>query len=527
MRNPPPTQESLQAPAWLPEVLEPLVRDGGHVAIMEAPSDPSGLAALEALAPVASASAPATSLERVNPWTPPAPRRRPPMSSIDPVVARVLGGAALIAVYVGLCLAPLIVVSWGRHSGGRQFLVEFSVGLGYVGLSMLVLQFALVSRISWLAAPFGIDVLHRFHKQASYVALIFVFLHPVLLCVQSLSQYMPLLEPIEAPWRARFAEVSLGLLCAVVALSVWRLKLRIPYELWKMTHGALSTLAIFAALAHINGVAHYTVGLGGQIVFDLVAGGVLFVLVWSRIISPLKRLLRPWRVVQVIRERGRAVTMVMEPVGHAGLTFKPGQFAWLTMGTSPFALTQHPFSFSSPGVAQSRGQVAVTIKALGDWTQSAGVIEPGAYVYMDGPHGSFSIDLKQAPGYVLIAAGVGITPIYSMISTMCLREDPRPAILFYSNQEWENVTFREQLDEMSLYMDNLKVVHVLGKPHQSWHGEMGYITSRLLRRHLPPHHDLYEYFVCGPDTMMLSVKAALEEVGVPAYRVHSERFASV
>ena len=79
------------------------------------------------------------------------------------------------------------------------------VGLGYVGLSMMVLQFTLVSRIKWLAAPFGIDILQRFHRQVSFVALAFVLAHPALLLAQSLPTYLPLFDLRTAPWRARFA----------------------------------------------------------------------------------------------------------------------------------------------------------------------------------------------------------------------------------------------------------------------------------------------------------------------------------
>src|SRR5262245_12755342 len=76
-----------------------------------------------------------------------------PAAPLDPEVAKVLTALGLIATYIAICLAPLAVVSIDGPTIRRPFLVEFSVGLGYVGLSMMVLQFTLVSRIKWLARP--------------------------------------------------------------------------------------------------------------------------------------------------------------------------------------------------------------------------------------------------------------------------------------------------------------------------------------------------------------------------------------
>lgn len=446
-------------------------------------------------------------------------------TAMDPSVTRVLLGAALVAAYTAICLAPLAVVSIGYPAPRRPFLVELSVALGYVGLAMMTLQFTLVSRIRWLAAPFGIDILHRFHREVSFAALAFIFAHPLLLLAEDARSYLPLLDPWTAPWRARLAVGSLAALILVVALSVWRRRLRLPYEVWKVTHGGLSTAVIVLGLSHMVGVNRFTSGAGGRAVVVLVLLAVAGVLVWSRIVAPRVHLFRPWRVVDVIRERGRAVTLVVRPDGHPGWSFMPGQFAWLTVGGSPFQVTrQHPFSFSSPADVEPGGRVAVTIKELGDWTRRVGSVQPGQRIYLDGPHGSFSIDRRQAPGYVFVAGGVGITPIFSMISTMCLRDDTRPAILFYANAEWENITFRDQLEELRLYMPNLRVVHVLQSPPPGWAGERGRVTAELLARHLPRQYRSFECFVCGPESMMDSVEQALLSLGVPGYRITSERF---
>jgi predicted ferric reductase len=439
---------------------------------------------------------------------------------------RALSALALTFLYLLIGVAPLSLMIVGTQPRPRPLLVELSVALGFVGLSMLGLQFALVARFRSMAAPFGIDVLQRFHKEISFISLAFILAHPILLVTQNAARYLPALVIVTAPWRARFGVISLLLLLLLVSLSVWRRRLRIPYELWQLSHGGLALAVVSSALAHIDGVGFYTRGVFRQALFDVMAASLVSTVVWARIISPLLQLRRPWRVVRLQPERARSTTLVIEPEGHDGFSFKPGQFAWVSRW--PVAIAQHPFSFSSPTAMEVNGRLTVTVKALGDWTRNIKALAPGRRVYLDGPHGEFSIDLHQAPGYVFVAGGVGITPLYSMISTMCVREDVRPAILFYVNIDWDSVIFREQLEELTLYMSNLRVVYVLRRPSAGWLGEAGRITAHMLHRHLPKNQYLsYEYFVCGPAPLMDTTEDALSLLGVPPERIHSERFAMV
>jgi ferredoxin-NADP reductase len=70
----------------------------------------------------------------------------------------------------------------------------------------------------------------------------------------------------------------------------------------------------------------------------------------------------------------------------------------------------------------------------------------------------------------------------------------------------------------------LRWVPVLESPPAKWGGERGYVTAALLRRYLPPRHTSLQYFVCGPAPMMDAMERVLAELGVPADRVHTERY---
>ena len=105
----------------------------------------------------------------------------------------------------------------------------------------------------------------------------------------------------------------------------------------------------------------------------------------------------------------------------------------------------------------------MAIRALGDFTSTVSALEPGTKVYVDGPHGAFSIDQDEGPGFGLIAGGVGIAGLISMLRTMADRNDVRPVLLFYGNREWDDVAFRDELEQLKERLD-LTLVHVLERP---------------------------------------------------------------
>ena len=359
----------------------------------------------------------------------------------------------------------------------------------------------------------------------AYAALIFILAHPILLFVENASKYLPLLNVFTAPWRARFAVSSVILLLALVAISAGRKRLRISYEVWQISHGVLAVAIVVLALAHIQGVGYYVSGELKRTLFYLMGGGLVALLAWIRIINPLLRLRRPWRIAEIVPERGDATTMVIEPVGHAGFSFQPGQFGWIVVDRSPFARVQHPFSFSSTGDVPPGGRIALTIRAAGDFTRRIGSFPEGAKVYVDGPHGVFTMDLQQAQGYVFIGGGVGITPLYSMLLTMKGREDVRPVTVFYANRQWDSVILREQLAELEAATPSLRVIHVLEQPPDGWTGEHGRISAEMIHRYIPePQLRRLEYFICGPDAMMDAIEELLLSIDVPASRLNTERF---
>lgn len=428
-------------------------------------------------------------------------------------------GAFGIALYVVLAAAPLVLMLFVDAPAGREWWRELSVALGFAGLSLLMLQFALSARLKRLKAPYGIDAVYHFHRQITFVALAFVLAHPLLLFVLA-PETLRLLNVFEAPLRARMAVTATLALLAIVATSLARERLCLVYERWRLTHDVLAIVLVAAAAIHVELVGHYVSHPWKRALWAGYAALTVALVLWVRFGKPLLKLRRPYRVAEVRAEGPEVWTLRLEPVGHRGIAFEPGQFAWITIGASPFSLEEHPFSFSSS--ADEHGAFEITVKELGDFTRRIGATEPGTIAYVDGPHGAFDPERHPAPHHVFVAGGVGITPFMSILRTAADRHDPTPTTLFYGAPTLERLVFAGEIEALAERMP-LRFVPVLQEPPAGWEGERGYLTREVIERHVERPAEA-EWFLCGPPPMVVGVMRALQELGVPHRRIHYERF---
>ncbi|MBN1247009.1 MAG: ferric reductase-like transmembrane domain-containing protein [Anaerolineae bacterium] len=425
-----------------------------------------------------------------------------------------------IAVYVLMIVSPLIILVLGGRPIEREPLRELSVILAFVGFSLMGLQFVPTARLPMFSNLFDMDTLYALHHRLSIAAFVAVLAHPILLFVNN-PFTLRLLNVFTAPWRARAAVAATLFLIVLVVTSVWRKQLEIHYEAWHWVHDILSMLIAGFALYHIFKINYYTAVPAQRILWIVLAVLWAMMIGYTRLVRPWMLLRRPYEVTEVKEEYGEAWTLTVKPVGHRGLIFRPGQFAWLVAWKSPFAISYHPFSFSSSAVQPERLQF--TIKELGDWTNTVKEMAVGKTIYVDGPYGVFGPDMHDAPGYVFIAGGSGVAPFMSMLRTFADRGDQRPVQFYYGNWKWDTIICRDELAALEERL-NLELVHVLEEPPEGWEGEVGYVTPQLLDRRLPRARADYEYFLCGPLIMIDKVEEALEGLGVSKRRIHSEKY---
>jgi predicted ferric reductase len=382
---------------------------------------------------------------------------------------------------------------------------------------MMGLQFGLTARFRYVTEPWGEDVIYHFHHRISLITISLVFLHVIVLFALR-PQRLAMPNFLEASWRASFGALSIYSLIALVVMALWRTKLKIRYETWHLSHIVLAVAAIAAGLLHMAGFGRHLVDPWKRALWIGLTIFWIGLLLYVRIVKPLFVLRRPYRVTEVRKERGDTWTLVMQPDGHAGFRFRPGQFAWLTLWGSPFKITGHPFSLSS-SAAVTDGSVDMSTKNLGDFTSAISDVRVGRRVYLDGPYGAFTIG-ASADMHVLIAGGIGVTP------TLADRGDKRPVILLYGGKDWGSITFREDLETLEARLD-LTIVYVLENPPTGLTGERGFITAEMFKRHLPQPYAACEFFICGPNVMMDAIETALEDLGVPLSKYHSERYSFV
>jgi len=432
---------------------------------------------------------------------------------------------AWMSTHLLVAVAPLALCG-STLRPGRGFVVDFSVALGFLALSVLGLQFALAARLSRSSAPFGIDAVLTYHRQISFLAVLAAFGHPVLLFLAS-DRYRVLMDVLHDPMRAKCAWLSVTALAVLMVTSIWRRALRLSYPVWHVLHSVLGVVIVLAAFAHAFLVDYYTSQFWVRLVWLGYLVAFLWLAVWVRLIKPVRLARRPWRVVELWPEPGDSVTVGLEPAfrhrrGRA-FSFKAGQFAWILLSRNPFTPTYHPFSMSSSAL---RSRVEFTIKQVGEFTDSIRRLKVGDLVHVDGPHGSFTLEDNPAMGYVFIGAGVGVTPFLSMLATLADQGDQRPCYLFLGNRYEDRVTGVRQLARLKGRL-NLRVVHVISKPSEQWRGDRGRIDTALLDRHLPVERRCLEYFVCAGEETVHSVEGSLRRLGISSDNIHSEQFGMV
>ena len=426
-----------------------------------------------------------------------------------------------IVAYVLICLFPLSVALLYPAPAGRSFWVEFSVALGFIGLAMMVLQFVLTARVNRIESSYGIDILIQFHRFSSLAAFAMVVVHPIILFIHD-PETLQLLNFPQAPLRAQLATIATLAFLVMVVTTIWRRPLKIPYEPWRLLHSVLAVVAVGLGFGHALLVGNYLSLFWQVVLWSGLVLAALWLIVYVRLVKPWMMTKKLYLVEEVVSQRGDVYTLALRPHGHDGFTFEPGQFAWLALGVHPVHMREHPFSMSS--CADQSDRIEFGIKALGDFTRRIKDIKPGTKAYLDGPYGVFTTERYwESAGFVLIAGGIGITPLYSMIKTAIARQDDRPFLLIYSAKSWDDFTYREELEDMKDSLD-LTIIYVPREGHDDWEGETGHVDKDLLDRYIPLHRGSRQYFICAAPVMMDAVEAALFDLDVPITNVHMEHF---
>jgi predicted ferric reductase len=236
------------------------------------------------------------------------------------------------------------------------------------------------------------------------------------------------------------------------------------------------------------------------------------VLLW-RVLLPLVAAFRyRLRVAEVTDEGDGVVSLRITGRQLGRLRAQAGQFfLWRFLARRAWG-TAHPFSLSAAPDGRS---LRITVKGLGDHSSRMAQIEPGTRVLAEGPFGVFTNARRHSDRAVLIAGGIGITPIRALIESM-----HGDVIVLYRVVREEDVIFRDELT--ALAAANGTVVHYIVGDHL---GEGRDLLAPTHLLELVPDLVERDVFLCGPPAMAAFIRKSVRAARVPRRQVHAERFA--
>jgi predicted ferric reductase len=313
------------------------------------------------------------------------------------------------------------------------------------------------------------------------------------------------------------ATAATALLVTAAALSVRAARQRMSHETWHFVH-----LYMYLAIALSFG---HQLMVGSDLSTDPVAEAywvTLYVAVFGAVLG--FRVGQPLRLAA--RHRLRVASIVEEAPGvHSlyitgrrldELPVRAGQFFRWRFLTRDAWWRAHPFSLSA---APNGRFLRITFKVVGDHTAWLRHITPGTPVIAEGPHGVFTSLRRSQPRALLIAAGIGITPLRALLEEM--PGGKGRLALIYRGRALEDMAFRDEIDQ--IMRPRAGVVHyVVGRRGRDLDAHP--LGPQALRRMVPDIHTR-DIFVCGPQAMIDEVCRGLRQIGIPERQIHRERFA--
>jgi predicted ferric reductase len=441
-------------------------------------------------------------------------------------VPRRLARPALPAVALAVIAAGAAAVIWlwwrdtPSVQGSAAILMSLGRILGLLSAYGFVVLVVLMARLPPLERGLGSDRLARWHAMGGRYVITLVTGH----VVTSVWGYAATVHTSVAREAVTLlttfpgmltAAASWVLLLGIAVASARAIRSRVSYEAWYYIHLA-TYLAIVLAFSHqlSDGqefITHPAARLAWTAMFACAAAAIA----WYRFLTPLWRAWRHQFTVSGVEPEGPGVVSVyISGRDFRRLGSEPGQFFRWRFLTRGLWWQAHPYSLS----AMPRDDLMrITVKARGDHSSSLAALRPGTRVIAEGPYGAFTPALSDRR-VLLIAGGVGITPIRAMFAALPRRMSDG-IILIYRASHPRDIVFRTELDAIAA--DRGATVHyVIGS-----RAELGYdpLSSEVLARNIPGLHR-YEAYVCGPSGMTEAVIAALREAGLKRHRIHHESF---
>jgi predicted ferric reductase len=429
----------------------------------------------------------------------------------------------LVLAVIGLGAIAVIALWWHDNpviAGTGNLLTGAGQVLGLLAGYGFVVLVALMARLPPLERWIGSDRLARWHASGGRYVITLVTGHvgfivwgyAVTAHEKVTSESITLLTAYPD---VLMATVAWFLLLGIAAFSARAARRRLSYETWYYAH-LYTYLAIALAFSHqfANGGA-FAESLQARIAWSALYALVGGMLLWYRVITPLRSAARHQFTVQSVRpEAPGIVSVFISGRDFDHLRAEPGQFFRWRFLSRELWWQSHPYSLSA---MPQPDLMRITVKASGDHSGSLASLAPGTRIIAEGPYGAFTPSLTGRR-VLFIAGGVGITPIRAMFAALPKRMSGGITLLYRASHP-RDVVFSRELNAIA--SDRQAALHYLIGSRR----ELGYdpLDANHLQQTVPGLHR-YEAYVCGPTGMTQAAVNALVAAGVPRRRIHHESF---
>jgi predicted ferric reductase len=446
-------------------------------------------------------------------------------------------GGAIVVGAVVLFLAGGGGVALASGDAGAR-LIALGRLTGLVGTALLLVQLLLSARLPWVDRTYGHDRALIAHRRISRVALPLLLAHAGAVVLgyaaqQSLNavsgwlvETVRLLRGGAPDMLTAFA--AMAILIAVAITSVRAARARTSHETWHLVHltgYAGVALSLPHQLSAGSDIAGHPVARAFWLALYLLTAGAVILF---RVLLPAWRSL--WhlpRVEAVVTEAPGVVSVIVSGRNLGQLPVRAGQFLHWRFLTPGLWAAAHPWSISA---APDGRRLRLTVRDLGDHSRRLARVKPGTRVLIEGPYGAFTTERRTRRRVLLIAAGIGITPIRALAEE--LAADPFTRLgdvtLLYRTADEHSVVFRDELDWLARHTP-VRVELLLGPsvsgswlPPRAATGDSRADAKALARS--VPYLSTHDVYLCGPPGWMDLVRQSLVHAGVPRGQVHDERF---
>ncbi len=230
-------------------------------------------------------------------------------------------------------------------------------------------------------------------------------------------------------------------------------------------------------------------------------------------------------LLEVIERTPDIRTFRWDTRGRDDVRYEAGQYFSVTIQIDGEE-AEHIFSISSsPTETAEKGYLEFTKRITGSaYSRALAAMEPGAWSRLRGAQGDFTLP-DEGQRLCFVSGGIGITPFRSMLRYIADKKLDYDIVLLYGNKTWDNIAFRDELEEIASSNKDIQVVYVLSEPDfpPGWEGKTGYITKDVIAELVPDYLER-TFYASGPLPMVKAIEEELAAIDVTASQVKHDYF---